>query len=152
MTGNSNDETNFLRKLLLTNTQVVNLRKAFVGKSSTDIKLSKAQLSKMIQSQEFLGRLLGQIIKTLLPLIENLIKTLTKLILLGLTAAVSAADERIHKKALASAHPSDSTSYVTTLKISNDKMEDIMETVKSLENSGLLLKGVRKKEDFVVCW
>ena len=144
MTGNPNDETNFLRKLLLTNTQVANLRKAFVGKSSTDIKLSKAQLSKMIQSREFLGRLLGQIIKTLLPLIENLIKTLTKLILLGLTAAVSAADERIHKKALASAHHSDSTSYVTTLIISNDEMEDIMETVKSLENSGLLLKGVRE--------
>ena len=144
MTGNSNDETNFLRKLLLTNTQVVNLRKAFVGKSSTDIKLSKAQLSKMIQSREFLGRLLGQIIKTLLPLIENLIKTLTKLILFGLTAAVSAADKRIHKKALAPAHPSDSTSYVTTLIRSNDEMEDIMETVKSLENSGLLLKGVRE--------
>ena len=48
MIGNPNDETNFLHKLLLTNTQVANLHKAFTNKSSTDIKLSKTQLSKMI--------------------------------------------------------------------------------------------------------
>ena len=59
MIGNPNDETNFPHKLLLTNTQVLNLRKAFANKSSTDIRLSKTQLSKMIQSGGFLGRLLG---------------------------------------------------------------------------------------------
>ena len=48
------DEMNFPRKLLLTNRQVENLRKAFAGKSSTDIKLSKTHLSKMIQSAGFL--------------------------------------------------------------------------------------------------
>ena len=48
MIGNPNDETNFPHKLLLTNTQVENLRKAFANKSSFNIKLSKAQLSKMI--------------------------------------------------------------------------------------------------------
>ena len=58
MIGNSDDETNFPHKLLLTNRQVVNLRKAFANNSSTDIKLSKTQLSKMIQSGGFLGRLL----------------------------------------------------------------------------------------------
>ena len=48
MVGNSDDETNFPHKLLLTNRQVANLSKAFANKSSTDIKLSKTQLSKMI--------------------------------------------------------------------------------------------------------
>ena len=49
------DETNFSQKLLLTNSQVVNLRKAFAGKSSNDIKLSKTQISKIMQSGGFLG-------------------------------------------------------------------------------------------------
>ena len=53
------DETNFLHKLLLTNRQVANLRKAFANYLSTDIKLSKTQLSKMMQSEGILGRLLG---------------------------------------------------------------------------------------------
>ena len=65
------DETNFLHKLLLTNRQVAILRKAFANKSSTDIKLSKTQLSKMIQSGRFLGRLLAPLLKTGLPLIIN---------------------------------------------------------------------------------
>ena len=56
MIGNSDDETNFPDKLLLTNTQVANLRRAFADHTSTDIKLSKTQLSKMIQSGRFLGR------------------------------------------------------------------------------------------------
>ena len=61
MIGNSDDETNFPDKLLLTNRQVANLRKAFAKNTSTDIKLSKTQLSKMIQSGGFLGRLLGKL-------------------------------------------------------------------------------------------
>ena len=94
------DEINFPHKLLLTNRQVSNLRKAFVDKSSTDIMLLKAQLSKMIQSGGFLGRLLGPLLKTGLPLIKNVIKSLAESVLipLGLTAAVSAADAGIHKK------------------------------------------------------
>ena len=64
MIGNREDETNFPYKLLLTNWQVTNLRKAFANHLSTDIKLSKTQLSKMIQSGGFLGRLLGPLIKT----------------------------------------------------------------------------------------
>ena len=98
MTGD--DETNFPHKLLLTNRQVTNLRKAFANYLSTDIKLSKTQLSKMIQSGGFLGRLLGPLLKTGLPLIKNVIKPLAKSVLipLGLTAAVSAADAGIHKK------------------------------------------------------
>ena len=61
------DETKFPRKLLLTKRQVANLRKAFANYFSTDIKLSKTQLSKMIQSRGFLGRLLGPLLKTGLP-------------------------------------------------------------------------------------
>ena len=57
------DTTNFSHKLLLTNRQVGNLRKAFALKSSTDIKLSKTQISKIIRSGGFLGRLLGPLLK-----------------------------------------------------------------------------------------
>ena len=64
------NEANFPHQLLLTNTQVSNLRKAFANNSSANIKLSKTQLSKMIQSGGFLGRLLGPLLKTGLPLIK----------------------------------------------------------------------------------
>ena len=47
MIGNSDDETNFSHKLLLTNRKVVNLRKTFANYTSTDVKLSNAQLTKM---------------------------------------------------------------------------------------------------------
>ena len=100
MIGDSDDKINFPHELLLTNRQVANLRKAFADKSSTDIKLSKTQISKMIQSGGFLGRLLGLLLKTGLPLIKNAIKPLAKIVLipLGLTAAASAADAGILKK------------------------------------------------------
>ena len=138
MVGNSNDNTNFPHELLLTNRQVANIRKAFAKNTSTDIKLSKTQLSEMIQSGGFLGRLLGPLLKTGLPLIKSVIKPLAKSVLipLGLTAAASAAGARIHKKILGSGHNN------TTLIISNDKMDGILKIVKSLEDSGVLLKGV----------
>ena len=60
---------NFSQKLQLTNRQVANHRKALANHLSTDIKLSKTQLSKMIQSGGFLGRLLGPLLKTALLLI-----------------------------------------------------------------------------------
>ena len=90
----------------------------------------------MIQSRGFLGRLLGPLLKTGLPLMENVVKPLAKSVLipLGLTAAASTADTGIHKKILGSG--------TTTLIISNDEMEDIIKVVKSLEDSALFLKGV----------
>ena len=93
MIGNSDNEINFLHKLLSTNRQVGN-------NSSTDIKLSKTQLSRMIQPGGFFGRLLSPLLKVGLPLMKNLIKPLGKsfLIPLGLTVAASAADAGIHKK------------------------------------------------------
>ena len=146
MIGNSNHETNFLHKLLLTNRQIANLCKAFVNNSSVDIKLSKTQLSEMIQTGGFLGKLLGPLLKTGLSLIENVIKPLAKSVLIPLgliAAAASAADAGIHIKILGSGKcPLDSASHKTTLIISNDEMEDVTKIVKSFELSGLLLKGV----------
>ena len=130
------NKTDFPHQLLLTNRQVANIRKAFANNSSIDIKLSKTQLSKMIQSGEFVGRLLGPLLKPGLPLIKNIIKPLAKSVLmpLGLTAAASTADAGIHKKILGSGnHPSSSASHITTLIISNDEIEDIIKIVKSLE-------------------
>ena len=100
MIGNSDDETNSPHKVLLTNRQVANLRKAFANYLSTDIKLSKTQLSKMIQLGGYLGRLLGPLLKTRLPLIKSVIQPLAKnvLIPLGLTAAASGTHAGIHKK------------------------------------------------------
>ena len=134
------NESNFPHKLLLANRQVANLGIAFanyLSAVSADIKLSKTQLYKMIQSWGFLGRLLGPLLKTGLPLIKNVIKPLAKSVLipLGLTAAASAADAGIHKKILGSGNN-------TTLIISNKDMDDLIKIVKSLEDSGLLLKGV----------
>ena len=98
----------------------------------------------MIQSGRFLGRLLGPLLKTGLPLIKYVIKPVAKRVLipLGLTAAASAADAEIHKKILGSRNPSSSHNNNTVLIISNDEIEDIIKIVKSLEDFGLLLKGV----------
>ena len=139
MIGNSNDNTNFPHELSLTNRQVANLRKGFAKNTSTDIMLSKTQLSKMIQSGGFLDRLLGPLLRTELPLIKSVFKPLAKSILvpLGLTAAASATDAGMHKKILGSGHNNN-----TTLIISNDEMDDISKIVKSLEDSGVLSKGV----------
>ena len=78
MIGNSDDGTNFSHKLFLTNTKVANLFKAFAKYTSSDIKLSKKQLSKMIQSGGFLGRLLGPLLGTGFPLMESVLKPLAK--------------------------------------------------------------------------
>ena len=133
MISNSNDNTNFAHELLLlTNRQVANIRKAFAKNTSIDIKLSKTQLSKMIQSGGFLGNLLGKLagplMKVAVPLAKNVLAPL------GISAAMSAIDGSIKKKVLGSG--------TTTLIISNDEMNDILKIVKSLENYGLLLKGV----------
>ena len=104
-------------KLLLTNTHVSRLRKAFANNSSANIKLSKTQLQKIWQSGGLLGRLLGSLLRTGLSLIRNVIKRLVKSIVipLGLTAAASATD--FHKKMFGS--------VTTTLIISMEEMNDI---------------------------
>ena len=92
MIGSFSDETNFPHK-------VSKICKAFANGSSANIKFSKNQLHKTGESGRFLGRFLGLLLKTGLPLIRNVIKPLAKSILtpLGLAAA-SAIDVAIHKK------------------------------------------------------
>ena len=141
--------------MLLKNTQVSKLRKTFANASSVVRKLSKTQLHKIGQSGGFLDRLLGPLLKTGLLLMKNVLKPLAKSILipLGLTSAASATDAAIHKKLFGT--------HTTKLIISNEEISDIMKVVKSLEESGLLIKGViktikneakSKKEDFSVCF
>ena len=134
--GDSNNENNFLHKLLLNNTQVLNLRKIFANGSSAKIKLSKTQLHKIGQSGRFLGRFLGPLLKAGLRFIEIVLKPLAKslLIQLRLTVAESATDVATHKKIFGSGN--------TTLIISNEETNDIMKIANSLEESGLLIKGV----------
>ena len=98
---------------------------------------------------------MGPLIKTGLPLIVNVLKPLAKsvLISLGLMAVASATDAAIDKKMLQSGF--------TTLIISNEEMQDVMKIVRSLENSGLLIKrfneiikneAKKQKEHFSVCY
>ena len=92
----------------------------------------------MIQSGGFIGRFLGPLLKTRLPLMKNIIKPLANSVLipLGLTAAASETDAGIHKKILESG--------TTKLIIWNDEMEDMIKIIKSPEDSGLWLKRVNK--------
>ena len=73
MTGNSDDETNFPHKLLLTNRQVSNLLKGFSNNLLANIKLSKTQVLKIIQSGGCLGRLLGSLLKNGLRLMKHVL-------------------------------------------------------------------------------
>ena len=130
MIGNSDDGTNFPHKLLLTNRQVANLRKAFANYTSTDVKLSKAQLTKM--QKRGLLKFLMPLLKSGLPLSKSLIKPLG---VLGLTAAASATDAAINKKILGSENH-------TALTISNDDIHVLLKIVKSLQDSGILLDGI----------
>ena len=119
--------------LLLTTRQNTKLRNALNNNSATDIKLREAQIKKIIQSGGFLGKLLsklaGPLMKVALPLAKNVLAPL------GLTAAMSAIDGSIQKKIHGSG---------VKLIIEQEDMNDIMEIIKALENSGILLKGVSK--------
>ena len=83
-------------ELLLTTGQKPKLRNAFNSNMSVDLKLSKAQISKIIQSGGFLGSLLsklaGPLMKVAIPLAKNVLAPL------GITAAASAIDAGIQKK------------------------------------------------------
>ena len=125
------DETS--HELLLTARQNTKLRNALNNNSATDIKLSKAQIKKLIQSGGSLGKLLsklaGPLIKVAMPLAKNVLAPL------GLTTVMSAIDGSIQKKIHGSG---------VKLIIEQEDMKDIMKIVKALENSGILLKGVSK--------
>ena len=118
---------------ILNTRQNTKLRNALNNNSATDIKLSKAQIKKLIQSGGFLGKLLsklaGPLMKVAMPLAKNV------LIQLGLTAAMSAIDGSIQKKIHGSG---------VKLIIEQEYMKDIMKIIKALANYGILLKGISK--------
>ena len=120
-------------ELLLTTRQNTKVRMAINNNSAIDIKLSKAQIKKLIQSGGFLGKLLsklaGPLMKVALPLAKNVLAPL------GLTAAMSAIDGSIQKKIHGSG---------VKLIIEQKDMNDIMKIIEALENSGVLLIGVSK--------
>ena len=120
-------------ELLLTTRQNTKLRNAISNNLKTGIKLSKAQIKKLMQSGEFLGKLLsklaGPLMKVALPLAKNVLAPL------GLAASMSAIDGSIEKKIHGSG---------VKLIIEQEDMKDIMKIIKALENSGILLKGVSK--------
>ena len=121
-------------ELLLTIRQNTKLRNAISNNMATDIKLSKTQIKKMIQSGGFLGKLLsklaGPLMKVAMPLAINVLAPL------GLTAAISAIDGSIQKEI----HGSGATKLI----IENEVMNDIIKIIEALENSDILLKGVSK--------
>ena len=125
---------NLPHELLITTRQITKLRNAIENNMSTDIKLSKVQISKIIQSGGFLGSLLSKIAGPLMKVAAPLAKDI--LAPLGITAAASAIDGAIQKKIHGSG--------TTTLIIANEEMNDIMKIVQALENSNILLKGVNK--------
>ena len=119
--------------MLLTTRQNIKLRNALNNNSATDIKLSKTQIKKIIQSGGFLGKLssklAGPLMKVAIPLAKNVLAPL------GLTAAMSPNDGSIQKKIHGSG---------VKLNIKQEDMKDIMKIIKALKNSGVLLKGVSK--------
>ena len=133
MIGNANDEINFTQKLLLTNRQVSKLLKAFANNRSAVKELSNTQLSKIIQLSRFLGRLLGPLLQTGLPLMKNVPKPIAKsvLIQLGLTTTTLAADVVILKKLI--------SARTIAVIISNEEMGDVMKIIKFPEESRLLV-------------
>ena len=130
------DGNDLPRELLLTARQKTKLRNALNNNMSTDINLSKAQISKIIQSRVF-----RIIIKKTSRSINESSSSFGKNILapLGITAAASAIDAGIQKKIHGSGRPSS-----TSLIISNKEMNDIMKIAQALEDSNILLKGVTK--------
>ena len=124
---------NLPHELLLTTRQTTKLRNAIKNNLQTDIKLSKAQISKIIQFGGFLDKILGPLLKTGLPLLKSVIKPLG---LLGLTATSSAIDAGVQKNIYGS--------RTATLVISNEEMNDIMKIVQALEDSDILWKGMTK--------
>ena len=122
------DENDLPHELLLTTRQKTKLKNAFNNIMSTDLTLSKAQISKIIQCGGILGSLLSKLAGPLMKVAVLLAKTF--LAPLGITAATSAIDAEIQKKIQGSG--------TTTSIISNKEMNDIMKTVQALEDTNIL--------------
>ena len=136
------DGNYLLHYLLLTTRQKAKLGNAFSNNMSNDVKLYKAQISKIIESGEFLGSLLskiaGSLMKVAAPLANKVLAPLR------ITAAASSIDAEIQKKIHGSGRPLSPASQTTTLVISNEEMNDIIKIVQVLKDSNILLKWVTK--------
>ena len=127
-------------ELFLTTIQTTKIKNAFANNMSTDMKLSKAQISKIIQSCRFFGSLLGNIGKKsqtniAIPLAGNnllgLVSNLT-------SSAINKFDRKISGKGAVRAGKG------FTLYISNEDINDIIKIIKSLKNLVVLINGVNE--------
>ena len=127
-------------ELFLITRQATKIRNAFPNNMSTDIKLNKAQIPKIIQSDGSFGSCLGNLRKKALT---NIAFSLARENLPGLvinltSSAINKFDRKISGKGAVRAGKR------FTLLISNEDMKNIIETIKSLEDSGVLIDGVTK--------
>ena len=123
------DRNDLRHELFVTTRQKTNLRNPFNNSLSTDLKLTTAQISEIIQSGvSLLTKLAGSSMKVAVPLAKNI------LVQLGITATASATDTEIQNKLHGSG--------TTTLIISNKEINDIMKIVQALNDCNILLKGV----------
>ena len=110
-------------ELLLTTRQNTKLRNAINNNLATDIKLSKAQIKKLIQPGGFLGKILsklaGPLMKVAMPLAKNVLKKYKSI------------KKKIH-------------GWGVKLIIEQEDMNDFIKIIEALENAGILLKGVTK--------
>ena len=122
-------------ELLLTTRQKTRLRNTFNNNMSTDLKVSRAEIFKIIQSAGFLGSLLsklaGPLMKVAVPLAKNILAPL------GNTTGAPVIDAGIQKKIYGSG--------TTILIISNKNTNGIIKAVQVLEDSNILFKGVNEK-------
>ena len=141
------NKNQLIHELYLTEQQLNKLRKKIESNMSTDIKLSKVQINKIIKEDGNLGRLLmnflPKLVKPAISIVKNILAPL------GLSAAMSATDDAIQKKMYSSGNKA--------LIISNDDLNDLIKIATTLEEHDILLKGTtktvknntkKKKEDF----
>ena len=133
--GNKNfNKADLLHELFLTKTQINKLREKVENNMPTDIKLSKAQINKLIKEVGSLGsilaRFLPKLIEPAIPLGKNILAPL------GLSAAMSTTDAAIQKKMYGSG--------TKAVKFFNKDLDDMTKIVKALEDSDVLMKGVTK--------
>ena len=141
------NKNQLIHELYLTEQQLNKLRKKIESNMSTDIKLSKVQINKIIKEDGNLGRLLmhflPKLVKPAISIVKNILAPL------GLSVAMSATDDAIQKKMYSSGNKA--------LIISNDDLNDLIKIATTLEEHDILLKGTtktvknntkKKKEDF----
>ena len=120
--------------MFLTQTQINKLREKVENNMSTDIKLSKAQINKLIKEGGALGsilaRFLSKLVKPALSLGKNILASL------GLSAAMSATDAAVQKKIYGSG--------TKTVRFSYKDLDDMTKSVKALKDSDVLMKRVTK--------